>query len=674
MVESQQLPLPHPTGQDRAARRQRDELFRDLVTGIDDSAIFLLTPQGRVASWNADAERIHGFRREEILGEHYSRFHTPEAIVNGSPAQNLLHASEQGRFAEEGSRIRKDGSRFRAGVILTPLVAGNAECSGYIAIIRDLSERRNSPERPPQVEERRRRVAEGGLPESLRRQNEARLQESEERFARFAEHLPGLAWIKDLEGRYVYVNHAAVQAFGATREVITGRTDGEIFPPDSAQAFRENDRRAMAGGTGIQVIEFLRDPQGSLRHSIVSKFPIRDAEGHPRLLGGIAIDITDRVHAEDALRRADRRKDEFLATLSHELRSPLAPIRTGLHILRHAGPGERADHIHEMLEHQLARLIRLVDDLLEVSRISGGRVELRKEPVEVGTIIKTAVETSLPLIEGASHHLSVALPVEPLVLEVDPIRLGQVLYNLLSNAAKYTADGGHIRVSAHRESEAAVISVRDDGIGIRADMLERVFDMFAQVDRTLKRAQGGLGIGLALSRNLVELHGGRIEAHSAGPNQGSEFIVRVPLSERRVEARTRTESGGDLAMPLTPQRILVVDDSKDGADSLGMVLKMMGAEAEVVYDGPSAIAAIRARRPATVLLDIGMPGMDGYEVAAEIRKDPAMSDLRLIALTGWGSEEERRRSHEAGFNDHWVKPVDPAKLRVLLEAASGAED
>jgi len=374
------------------------------------------------------------------------------------------------------------------------------------------------------------------------------------------------------------------------------------------------------------------------------------------------------VHAEEALRRADRSKDEFLATLSHELRSPLAPIRNALHILKHAAPGDRSDHIHQVLDHQLARLIRLVDDLLEVSRIRGGRVELRKEPVDLAEIVKAAVETTYPIVQSASHQLTVALPGEPLVLEVDPLRLEQVLSNLLGNAAKYTADGGHIRLSVHREDESAVISVRDDGIGIPADMLGRVFDMFAQVDRTLKRAQGGLGIGLALARDLVELHGGWIEAHSDGPNQGSEFIVRLPLSERRSEARTRNQTGGDPAMPLTPQRILVVDDSRDGADSLGMVLTMLGADAEVVYDGPAAIEAIRAHRPSTVLLDIGMPGMDGYEVAAAIRQDPALSDLKLIALTGWGSEEERRRSREAGFNDHWVKPVDPAKLRGLLAA------
>lgn len=655
------MPLPEPTPPPDGPRPHRPAIVRDggdighFLTAFERTAMFGLTPQGRIASWNPDAERILGFTSEEILGEPYSRLHTPDAVAEGWPGRALREAGELGRYTGIHACLRNDGTRFRAGVMVMPARARDAAACGYFAVHRDLTERRDPGGTP-------------AGPEALRRENEARLLESEERFARFAEHLPGLAWIKDLEGRYVYVNHAAARAFGAAPGVITGRTDAEIFPPDSARTFRENDRCALAGGTGIQVIEFLRHPDGSVRHSIVSKFPIGDAEGRPRLLGGIAIDITDRVQAEEALRRADRSKDEFLATLSHELRSPLAPIRNALHILRHAGPGERADHIHGVLDHQLARLIRLVDDLLEVSRIRGGRVELRKETIDLAEIVNAAVETTYPMVEKASHQLTVALPADPVILEADPIRLEQVLSNLLGNAVKYTADGGHIRLSVRRENETAVISVRDDGIGIPTEMLARVFDMFAQVDRTLKRAQGGLGIGLSLARNLVDLHGGRIEAHSAGPNQGSEFIVRLPLSERRNEARTRNQPGGDPAMPLAPQRILVVDDSRDGADSLGMVLTMLGAEAQVVYDGPSAIAAIRAHRPSTVLLDIGMPGMDGYEVAAAIRKDPDLSDLKLIALTGWGSEEERRRSREAGFNDHWVKPVDPAKLRVLLGA------
>ena len=623
--------------------------------GSREFALFMLDAGGIIRSWNLGAERATGLAAEAVIGRPLAVIYSPEAAARGEPARNLETALQWGYFEAESWREGRDGERTLVNLIVTALRDRKQRHTGFAVAMRDVTDRPL-------------------LAATLRRRNEMLLQESEERFARFAENLPGLAWIKDLHGCYVYVNEAAARAFGASAENIAGRTDADLFPPESAHTFIENDRRALAGGTGIQVIEFLRDPQGLLRHSIVSKFPIRDAEGRPRLLGGIAIDITDRVQAEDALRRADRRKDEFLATLSHELRNPLAPIRNALHILRQTGPGEAADRVHEMLDHQLARLIRLVDDLLEVSRISGGRLDLRREPVDLATVLQSAIETSSPLIEGASHRLTVSLPERPLVVDADPIRLGQVLSNLLSNAAKYTADGGHIHVTVRRDGATAVIAVRDDGIGIPAEMQSRVFDMFAQVDRTLKRAQGGLGIGLALARTLVELHGGRIEVHSAGLNQGSEFVVRIPAPQSRHKSRHPEPHTNIGVMSMPPHDILVVDDSRDGADSLGMVLRMMGAEPRVVYDGPSALAAIREHPPATVLLDIGMPGMDGYEVAAAIRRDPACSHLRMIALTGWGSEEERRRSREAGFDDHWVKPVDPAKLRELLGTQTQAAE
>ena len=408
----------------------------------------------------------------------------------------------------------------------------------------------------------------------------------------------------------------------------------------------------------------LRD--GSVRHSIVSKFPIFDASGGVRLVGGIAIDITERVRAEEALRQADRRKDEFLATLSHELRNPLAPLRNSLHVLRSRGGDGHADRMYEMMEQQLSRMVRLVDDLLEVSRITGGKIELRKEPVSLASVVESAVETGRPLIEAAAHQLSVELSPEPLLIDADPVRMAQVISNLLNNAAKYTQEGGRITVTAEQRDDEAVVTVRDNGLGIPADMLPRVFEMFAQVDRTLKRAQGGLGIGLALARSLVEMHGGRIAAHSQGLNQGSEFVLHLPLSRRTLLAVVPPEPPGRRTLPGLRQRVLVVDDSRDGADTLAMVLQTMGADPRVVYDGASALVALRDYRPGLVFLDLGMPGMDGYEVAEQIRADPAFDAVRLIALTGFGSEEERRRSRAAGFDDHCVKPVDPARLRVIL--------
>jgi PAS domain S-box-containing protein len=488
---------------------------------------------------------------------------------------------------------------------------------------------------------------------------------SEERFASFAQHLPGLAWIKDLDGRYTYVNDAAASAFGSSREAIIGRTDSEIFPPSVSAEFQRNDRQALESWTGIQVIELLPDSTGELRHSIVSKFPIADAEGEFHLIGGVAIDITDRVRAEEALHEADRHKTEFLATLSHELRNPLAPIRNSVHLLRTESSELPRDRIYRMLDQQLDHLVRLVDDLLELSRISSGKVALRLESVDLNAVLQAAADTSDPVIASKHHQLRIELADAPMIVKGDPVRLVQVVANLLNNAAKYTPDSGQIALLLRRDESEGVITVRDSGLGIPDDMLPRVFDMFTQVDQSLHRAQGGLGIGLALARSLVELHGGRISAHSRGAEQGSEFTVRLPL----VGADGPHVDPVDRPRPsAAPRRVLVVDDNRDAADSLVLILATMGAEARSAYNGPSALELVRSWAPTTVLLDLGMPGMDGYVVAYRIRQDPSIRAVRLIALTGWGSADDRRHTAAAGFDDHWVKPVDPVQLQEMLRS------
>jgi PAS domain S-box-containing protein len=637
----------------RGKLRRTEDHFRQLVEGVDDYGILLLDPVGRISSWNSGAARVTGFTADEVIGRSHAEFYTPEARSEGIPARHLEEAARTGRLADEGWCLRKDGSRFWASFTITAVVGtgGNPRC--FLIIARDLTQRR---EMEQQIHD---------ALETAQHEAELRLRESEERFARFTEHLPGLAWIKDLAGRYVYINRAGAQVFGRSPDEICGATDAELFPPETVAQFRENDAHAIAQGIGVQVVEHLVHPDGSVHHSIVSKFPIQDAQGEVRLIGGIAIDITERVRAEEALLLADRRKDEFLATLSHELRNPLAPLRNSLHLLQSHGADSRTERMYGMMEQQLNRMIRLVDDLLEVSRITGGKIELRKEPVSVATVIESAIETSRPLIESASHRLTVMLPDEPLVIEADPVRITQVLSNLLNNAAKYTQEAGSITLSGLRDGDDVVLAVRDNGLGIPANMLPRVFEMFAQVDRTLKRSQGGLGIGLALARSLVEMHGGSITARSEGLNAGSEFVVRLPLSRHRQANPSRAQNIRSSA-PGAGLKILVVDDNQDGADTMAMVLQTLGATASVAYDGPSAIAAVRSERPDLVLLDLGMPAMDGYEVAAQIRADPVHRQVRLIALTGFGSEEERRRCREAGFDDHCTKPCDPQRLREIL--------
>jgi len=367
------------------------------------------------------------------------------------------------------------------------------------------------------------------------------------------------------------------------------------------------------------------------------------------------------------LRDADRRKDEFLATLAHELRNPLAPIRNSLQILKmprlDAATVERS---REMMERQVHQLVRMVDDLLDVSRVMRGKIELRKERVELATVVARAVETAQPLIEAQGHELTVHLPPDSLALDADPVRLAQVIGNLLTNAAKYTEANGRIRLTGQREGGEAVLRLRDTGIGISPDMLPHIFELFVQVDQSSTKAQGGLGIGLTLVKNLVEMHKGTVQAHSAGLGKGCEFVVRLPLL---LQAYGEViENGEQQQEPTrsTGHRLLVVDDNRDAADSLAMLLCLQGHEVRVAHDGPAALKLAEGYRPEMIFLDIGMPGMDGYEVARRLRQQPGLEKVVLAALTGWGQQEDRRRTAEAGFDHHLVKPVEPNDLEELL--------
>jgi CheY-like chemotaxis protein/two-component sensor histidine kinase len=370
---------------------------------------------------------------------------------------------------------------------------------------------------------------------------------------------------------------------------------------------------------------------------------------------------------EEALREADRRKDEFLATLAHELRNPLAPIRNSLQILKMPRVDlATAQQTREMMERQVHHLVRLVDDLLDVSRVMRGKIELRKEPVELATVVARAVETAQPLIEVQGHELDISLPPESLLLDADSVRFAQVVGNLLTNAAKYTEANGHIWLTARREGDQAVLSVRDTGIGIAPDMLPHVFELFVQVDHATSRSQGGLGIGLTLVKNLVEMHGGMVEAHSAGLGKGCEFVVRLPLTVQQGQQPPEGSSEGRQESPPSSHRLLVVDDNEDAAHSLAMLLRLQGHEVRVAHDGPSALEVATSYLPDLVFLDIGMPGMDGYDVARRLRKTPGLEKTVLAALTGWGQQEDRRRTAEAGFNHHLVKPPEPKVLDELL--------
>ena len=378
-------------------------------------------------------------------------------------------------------------------------------------------------------------------------------------------------------------------------------------------------------------------------------------------------ELRDRL---EALRLADRQKDEFLATLSHELRNPLAPIRNALHIMRLAGADqETRTRLMDTLERQVGNVIRLVDDLLELSRVNQGRIELRKQRLSLSTVLRGALEVSAPLVEAAGHELIVSEPAEKILIHADPVRMNQIVANLLNNAAKYTERGGRVSVATRLEGADAVISVRDTGIGIPPEMLTRIFDLFVQVDPGDTVSRQGLGIGLTLVKRLVEMHGGTVVARSEGRGTGSEFIVRLPaFSDQRAPGSggERRPGGERRRQESRTYRILVVDDFHDSADSLAALLRLLGHEVRVAYDGPAALAMADAFQPEAALLDIGMPGMDGIELAKQLRQQRSSKELLLIALTGYGRDEDKRRSLEAGFDSHLVKPVDLPALNALL--------
>lgn len=538
---------------------------------------------------------------------------------------------------------------------------------------------------------------------------ETKLRLAEARYRTLVEQLPVVTFLAALDGgvNELYVSPQIESLLGFSQkewldDPILWYT--RLHPEDRERWHLEFARTCASGERFRSEYRFLaRDGRVVWVHGEAQM--VRDETGKPLFLQGMAYDITKRKRAEEALRgvnaelekrvgertaqleeanaelrrraeqlaEMDRRKDEFLATLAHELRNPLAPIRNSLHVLRMSGgSGLASERVLEMMERQVGHMVRLVDDLLEVSRITRGKIDLRKQRVELSAVLRSAIEISQPLIESAHHQLAVTLPSEPVILEADSVRLSQVIANLLNNAAKYTEEGGQIWLTARRETGEAVISVRDTGLGIPADMLPRIFDMFAQVDRTVKRSQGGLGIGLTLARALMEMHGGSIEARSDGPGRGSEFIVRLPVvQDLSFGSQGRVSGQGQHSAVLPQRRVLVVDDNRDAADSLLMLLNFMGTDAYAVYDGTAALEALRIYRPAVVFLDIGMPGMDGHEVARRVRQAPEYRDVTLIAMTGWGQEEDRRRSKESGFDHHLVKPVNADALEAVLASVSG---
>ena len=635
---------------DISARREAGHARARLAAIVDssDDAIVSKTLDGKITSWNAGAERLFGYTAEEAVGQPITMLIPDDRRYE---EQRILERIRHGAAIApyETIRRRKDGSSFDIFLSVSPIIDERGRIVGASKIARDITARKRAEQ-----DVRRSREALNGV----------------------IDRAPFGIYIVDSELKIMQMNaRSQAGAFYNVRPIIGRKLEDVmrvIWPEPTASEMVSVFRETLETGETYRSRNFI-SPRADTNNVESYEWELHRITLPDGKLGVVSyyFDTTRLRKAEQGLREADRRKDEFLATLAHELRNPLAPIRNGLQILRlgSCDPVTSAQ-MQEMLERQVNHLVRLVDDLMEVARVTRGRIELRREPIDLGAMLRSAVETSRPLIEAGCHELIVDLPEEPVTLIADSVRLAQIVANLLNNAAKYTEDGGRIWLSARRESNHAVISVRDTGVGIPVELLPRVFDLFSQADRTYHRAQGGLGIGLTLVRTLVELHGGTVAAKSEGIGRGSEFMVRLPVGVELASGIDGVPEEADTVF--AAHRFLVVDDSRDAAESLALLLQSFGADVHTATDGPAALDELDAYQPSVMLLDIGMPGMDGLEVARRARQRPDSRDLTVIALSGWGQDEDRRRSRDAGVDYHMVKPVDLDELGRLLTALAPA--
>jgi len=648
--------------QARDRQRRADAELRLLVDALrgNEERMQLALAAGKGATWDLDLTTDRNLRS----GTHYTvlGYDTDPARVATPPTwRDTVVAEDLPLIEAEWSRAERERDVYRAeprlraadGRIHWARAAGRflydetGKAVRFVGVWFDVSDEKQAHQRLEQVNERLRQAL-------------------EELESTYAQSPVGMCQL-DRDLRIVRVNErlAAMNGIPASQQV--GKPLREVVP-DLAPRLESEFRKAIETGKARLDVEITgRSPadSGATHTWLQSWFPLRDAEGRVIGLDVVVQDITERKRVEEALREADRRKDEFLATLAHELRNPLAPIRSGLSALAVTSDAATIDATRAMMERQVEQLVRLVDDLMDASRITRGRIELHRQRVEIAAIVHGAIETSQPLVEAGGYVLEVDVPSDPLVVDGDPVRLMQVVVNLLHNAVKYTEPGGRIRLAARREGARVALSVADSGTGIAPDALAKVFDLFAQADVGYARRRGGLGIGLTLARTLVERHDGTIEAHSEGPGRGSEFVVHLPLAEGAVAAEP-TPARDVRSRGTLRRRILVVDDHREAAESLALLLSLRGATVFTANDGRAALDALGRHRPDAVLLDIGMPGMDGYEVARRMRARPDGRAVTLVALTGWGQPDDRKRSAEAGIDHHVVKPVAIDELERLL--------
>ncbi len=628
-----------------------DERVLSVVNHVVDG-IITIDEHGIVATFNPAAERLFGYRADEVIG-HNVKMLMPEPYRGEHDGYieaylRTGHAKIIGT-GREVLGCRKDGSVFPMDLAISVFRHGGERY--FTGIVRDITERKRAEEELRQAEERMRSVLDNVL--------------------------DGIISI-DESGCITSFNPAAEKLFGYQRSEVFGRNVKMLMPEPYrrehdgyiAHYVQTGERRII--GIGREVLGQRKDGSTFPMDLAVTEFRL----GQSRFFTGIVRDITERKGLEQQLRErveelaaADRQKNDFLAMLAHELRNPLAPLRNALHLMNMPGAAPATvDRARSMMARQLEHLVRLVDDLLDVSRIIRNKIELRKERVDLAAAVERALETAQPVIDAHGHEVRASLPQKPIAVEADLIRIAQVIANLLTNAAKYSREPGLIWLEVERQGVEAVVRVRDQGVGIEPELLQRVFELFVQGDHSLARAQGGMGIGLTLVKRLVEMHGGRVSAKSEGAGKGSEFSVHLPALADAEQPKT-PDLRGDMHLGHTgarKRRVLVVDDNVDAAESIALILRHTGYEAACVYDGPTALVAAQDYQPDVFVLDIGLPGMTGYELAHKLREQPRFRKTPFVAVTGYGQYDDRQKSRQAGFDYHLTKPVNPDLLQVLL--------